>query len=143
MPKQYHLTPMIRLTNGMFKVVIPLGLAPAEIHLLTVKGRTTGKRYTTPVELVTQDNQRYIVSPYGITNWVKNARAAGSVSLRKGKHEETVNITEVDSVEAAPILKTYITRGKISRPYFDVTPDSPIEDFEKEAPQHPVFRIVN
>jgi hypothetical protein len=27
------------------------------------------------------------------------------------------------------------------RGYFDVTPDSPIEDFEREIPRHPVFLL--
>jgi hypothetical protein len=25
--------------------------------------------------------------------------------------------------------------------YFDVTPDSPLEDFEREVPRHPVFLL--
>ena len=43
---------------------------------------------------------------------------------------------------ATETLKEYITKEGIVRPYFDVKPDSPIEDFVTEAPRHPVFRLV-
>jgi hypothetical protein len=29
----------------------------------------------------------------------------------------------------------------VVRPFFDVSPDSPLEAFGAEAPRHPVFRI--
>ena len=44
--------------------------------------------------------------------------------------------------EAAPILKKYIKDVVVVRPFFDVTPKSSLTDFEREAPRHPVFRIV-
>jgi hypothetical protein len=43
--------------------------------------------------------------------------------------------------EAAPILKEYITKEGITRPYFDVQPDAPLDEFMAEAPKHPVFRL--
>jgi hypothetical protein len=43
---------------------------------------------------------------------------------------------------AAPILKAYVERVPITRPYFDVTPDAPPAAFAAEAPKHPVFQVV-
>ena len=40
------------------------------------------------------------------------------------------------------MLKEYLKRVPTVRPYFDATPDSPLEVFVAEAARHPVFRIV-
>ena len=39
-------------------------------------------------------------------------------------------------------LRRYITEVPITRPFFDVTPESTLDAFREEAPWHPVFRIV-
>ena len=46
-----------------------------------------------------------------------------------------------DTPEAAPVLQEYVRRVKQARPYFDATPESPVEAFEAEAGKHPVFRL--
>ena len=98
-------------------------------------------RHTTPVTLVERDGKRWLVSPYGEVNWVKNARAAGEVSLFRGGVTESLKIHELSPQESAPILKEYITLEGIVRPYFDVSPDSSLDAFEAEAPKHPVFTL--
>jgi hypothetical protein len=46
------------------------------------------------------------------------------------------------SDESAPVLKKYITEMPITRPFFDVRPESSLEAFQAEAHRHPVFRVV-
>ena len=70
-----------------------------------------------------------------------SARAAGQVTLSRGSRSETLSIRELAGAEAAPVLKRYLTRVPITRPYFDVKPDSPLRDFVSEAPRHPVFQL--
>ncbi len=142
MAKTYQVTSQARFFNRLFGAFIRLGIAPESNYLLTVRGRKTGKQYSTPVALVEQDGQRWLVSPYGETNWVKNARAAGEVMLSRRGHTETVRIQEAAPEESAPVLKPYLQREALTRPYFDVQPDAPLEAFIAEAPRHPVFRIV-
>lgn len=142
MAKSYQVNSQIRFFNRLFGAFIRLGIAPASNYLLTVHGRKTGKRYSTPVSIVEQEGQRWVVSPYGEMNWVKNARAAGEVMLSRGGHTETVRIQEAVPEASAPVLKAYLQRETITRPYFDVQPDSPLEAFIAEAPRHPVFHIV-
>jgi hypothetical protein len=72
---------------------------------------------------------------------VRNARAAGQVTLTRGGRSETVSLVELGPEESAPVLRKYITNESIMRPYFDVQPDSPLEAFVVEAPRHPVFLI--
>ena len=120
----------------------PLGLAPSPYYLLTVRGRRTGRPFSTPVVLITEGGERWLVAPYGDVGWVRNARAAGQVMLSRGRRSETVRIVELAAAEAAPVLKRYVTRVPITRPYFDAKPSSPLDSFIAEASRHPVFRLV-
>ena len=92
--------------------------------------------------LVQTGEGRWLVAPYGAVSWVRNARAAGRVTLRRGNRTEEAAVTEVDARAAAPVLQRYLAAIRIVRPYFDVTPDSPVEDFVAEAPRHPVFSLA-
>jgi deazaflavin-dependent oxidoreductase (nitroreductase family) len=125
----------------MMRLLLRLGLAPRTTVLLTVPGRRTGRPRSTPVTLVEEDGQRWLVAPYGPVGWVHNARAAGQVELSRGRRSETVWLKELAPEAAAPILKAYLDRVPITRPYFDVTPDAPLAAFAAEAPKHPVFQV--
>jgi hypothetical protein len=76
-------------------------------------------------------------------SWVKNARAAGRVTITRGRNSETVTIAEVSPAEGAPVLKQYINLETITRPYFNLEPDAPLEAFAAEAVRHPVFHLGN
>jgi hypothetical protein len=93
------------------------------------------------VTLVEEGTNRWLVAPYGEVSWVRNARAAGQVTLSRGRRSEAVAIVELRPAEAAPILKQYITDVPITRPFFDAKPDAPLEAFVAEAHRHPVFHI--
>lgn len=142
MAKIYRVTPPMRIFNRMMRTMIQFGIGPKQTRVLTVKGRKTGRLYSTPVSLVIDGEQRWLVAPYGEVNWVKNARAAGEVTLSRGGRSETVRIEEVSVQEGAPVLKRYLAAEPITRPYFDAAPDAPPEAFAAEASRHPVFRIV-
>lgn len=142
MSKQYRLNLPRRVANVLMKGAIRLGFGPRKSYLLSVRGRRTGKLHTTPVNLVFRAGDRYLVAPYGATNWVKNARHAGHVRLRRGRTEEQVAIEAVaDPAEAAPVLHQYWRENAITRPYFDVPANPADQDFLEEADAHPVFRI--
>jgi deazaflavin-dependent oxidoreductase (nitroreductase family) len=130
-----------RTLNAMMAAMLRRGIGPPEIWLLTTRGRKTGEPRTTPVSLVDMDGTRYVVSPYGMSGWVRNARAAGEVTLQRGKRSETLPIAELDPEQAAPVLKRYVEHERIVRPWFDAGPDAPVEAFVAEAPSHPVFRL--
>jgi deazaflavin-dependent oxidoreductase (nitroreductase family) len=141
MAKEYRLTAARRIGNVLMSRLLPLGLGPKNIYLLTVAGRKTGLPRTTPLYVLPYDGERWLVSPYGTMSWVRNARAAGKVTLRRGGDVETVGLTEIGPDEAGPVLKEYVEKIGIVRPYFDAAPGAPAADFTAEAPRHPVFRI--
>ena len=71
-------------------VVQPLvsRLQTGGVATLTVPGRRTGRARTVPVIPIEVEGIRYLVSPYGESQWVGNLRAAGKGTLaRKGKVE--------------------------------------------------------
>jgi deazaflavin-dependent oxidoreductase (nitroreductase family) len=142
MAKTYQLTFVRRVVNVLVRALLVLGLVPRGTYLLTVRGRRSGQPHSTPVTLVEEGGQRWLVAPYGAVSWVRNARASGQVTLSRGRQTETVKIAELDAAESAPVLKQYLTRVAITQPFFDATPASPLAAFSAEAPRHPVFRIV-
>ncbi len=141
MARKYQVNGMVRLINGFGAMMIKWNRGPQQNFLLTVHGRKTGKAYTTPVTLVEQDGKRWLVSPYGEVNWVKNARVTGQVMLSRGGKTETCTIQPSDAKTSASILKAYLNAAPYLRPYFEARPDSPLEAFEAEAAQHPVFLL--
>jgi deazaflavin-dependent oxidoreductase (nitroreductase family) len=122
--------------------MLQLGLPIPHTYLLTVRGRKTGRLQTTPVTLVERGAERWLVAPYGEVDWVRNARAAGQVTLRRGRRVETVRIAEATPDEAAAVFKEYLRRVPVVRPSVDLSPNDPIDAFLAQAPRHPVFRIA-
>lgn len=133
---------MRRAINAVVRPLTRVGLTGPRTHLLTVPGRTTGRLWSTPVSIVRIGTERWLVAPYGDRNWVKNARAAGWVELRRGTHRERLDVEEVPAVEAVPVLREYYRVGRVTRPFFDVSLSSPDEAWLAEAPSHPVFRLT-
>jgi deazaflavin-dependent oxidoreductase (nitroreductase family) len=141
MAATYRFSNLRRLLNGLVRGLLRVGLGPRHTYLLTVHGRRSGTPYSTPVTLVEAGRHRWLVAPYGEVSWVRNTRAAGQVTLSRGRHTETVAIVELGPEQAAPVLKQYVTEIPITRPFFDAKPDAPLEAFVAEAHRHPVFRI--
>ena len=110
---------------------------------LRVRGRTSGEWRTTPVNLLTIGTDRYLVAPRGVTQWVRNLRAAGEGELKVGKRTEAFRATELGDDEKPPILRAYLKRWKAEVGVFfgGVSGSSPEEDLRRIAPDHPVFRI--
>ena len=132
----------VRISNAMVKTLLRIGVKMGPMTLLTVRGRKSGRPRTTPVVIGDQNGRRWVLSPYGQVDWVRNLRAAGRATLTRGRHSETVTAVELSPEEAAPILKESLAGAPaFLRAYFDVTPDAPLEAFEREAPRHPVFLL--
>ena len=124
------------LLRAGFKLVGP-GNYP--MYLLTVRGRKSGLPRTVPIVIIQQNGMRYLASPYGIVDWIRNLRAAGEAILTRGRRTETVNARELPTGEAALLLQEETKGGNpFTRPY-GVTADSSIEEFERAVVSHPMF----
>jgi deazaflavin-dependent oxidoreductase (nitroreductase family) len=123
--------------------MIRLGIGPAGMHLLTVRGRKSGLPRTTPVNLIEHQGHRWLVAPYGEVGWVRNVRAAGEVELRRAGTAERCLAREATAEEAVPVLRSYLRQLRlVVGPYFDVTSSSPGAAFAAETPRHPVFLLT-
>ena len=91
---------------------------------------------------VIDGSARYLVGPYGVVGWVRNAQRAGIVTLARAGQIEQFSLASLSSEEAAPVLKRYLALEPITAPYFDVRADAPAEAFQAEVAQHPVFKLT-
>lgn len=119
------------------------GFGPSYMVQLTVRGRKSGKRYSTPVNLLNVDGNEYLVAPRGTTSWVRNARAAGEVTLTQKRNSQTVKLEEVPNAAKPPLLKAYLEQYKSAvQQYFAVQAGAGVSEFEAIVDKHPVFRII-
>ncbi len=142
MAKTYQVNFATRMRDSLIMALLRAGVNMGTTSLLTVSGRKSGQPHTVPVILVEQAGQRWLVAPYGVMQWVRNLRAAGTATLTRGRRSEAISVTELPAQEAAPVLKRYLSKVVTARSYFDATLDSPLEAFEREALRHPVFQIT-
>ena len=126
-----YLKPPALTRKVLNPLMMRLGLGGAVT--LTVPGRRTGIPRKVPVIPVEVAGSRYLVSPYGETEWVRNLRAAGRGELTRKGHAESVTAREVPVGERAAIIGAYqkIISGAV-RSYFTRLPG---------AEDHPVFRL--
>jgi hypothetical protein len=98
--------------------------------------------WSTPVSIVEDGDRRWLVAPFGDRNWVRNARAAGWVELRRGRRAERLRVFELDAEAAVPVLQEYYRLSRVTRPFFTVTLASTNDEWLGEAPRHPVFELL-
>lgn len=113
-------------------------------RVLAVRGRTSGVWRTTPVNLLDHQGQRYLVSPRGEGQWVRNLRAAGTGELRVGRRAEPFRGRELSDEEKTPVIRAYLKRWKFEvGVFFDgVGPDSTDAQILAIAADHPAFEVL-
>ena len=130
----------LTLLRAGFPLVGPgLVIGNYPMYLLTVRGRKSGQPRTVALAIIERNGKRYVGSPYGIVDWVRNLRAAGEAILTRGRRSETINVRELPKGEAALLLREEIKGGNPFARYYGVTADSSLEEFERAVLTHPVF----
>jgi len=131
-----------RIFNRAFGLLVGLGLGLRHNYLLQVRGRTTGRVYATPVNVLELHGRRWLVAGRGRTQWVRNAEAAGEVVLRKGRRRERCRLRPVPDAEKPEILRAYLGRfAPTVQRYFPVKAGAPLEAFAPVAARYPVFEL--
>jgi len=121
------------------RVAGPIWLRMGVTSVLEVRGRHTGRPIKVTIFPVEVDGTRYLVSFGGITDWVRNLRAAGRCELRRRGRTETFTAVEVDGAERERAIAAYLGRlGPIRRDRDPVK-----KDFDRlpNAADHPTFRV--
>jgi deazaflavin-dependent oxidoreductase (nitroreductase family) len=121
------------------------GVSVAGSRVLAVKGRTSGAWRTTPVNLLQHSGRRYLVSPRGEGQWVRNLRVAGTGELRVGQRTEVFRGRELSDDEKVAVLRAYLKRWKFEvGAFFDgVGPDSSDAEIQAIAAKHPAFEVLS
>ena len=132
-----------RVFNRIFGFVVGLGLGFSYNYLLQVRGRKSGKIYSTPIDLLELGGKRFLVAPRGHTQWVRNAEAAGEVTLKKGSKRLKLGLRALSDQEKPEILKAYLDqfRREVQR-YFPVPAGSPVEAFSELVQSYPAFELI-
>jgi len=136
-------TALERAFNRVFGFLVGLGVGFSHNYLLEVRGRKSGKIYSTPINLLEFGGKRFLVAPRGRTQWVRNAEAAGIVTLKKGKTKLQFQLRAIPDVDKPEILKAYLDNFKreVQR-YFPVAADSPVQAFTPLLQNYPAFELI-
>lgn len=133
---------LTKMMNSVIRSFSSRGLMPRKMISLEVKGRKSGEPRSTVVNVVEHDGRQYLVAPRGNTEWVRNVRAAGGEAAIKRGSREPVRLEEVPPEQRAPIIQTYLKQNAMAtKSHFGIEPDAPMQEFERIAARHPVFRI--
>lgn len=120
-----------------------MGLGLRHNYLLQVRGRKTGRVFSTPVDVLDRDGKRFLVAGRGYTQWVRNVLASGEVILKKGSRVEAFAVRELAEEEKPEILKAYLDRFKRTvQRYFPLPAGSPAEAFRPFASRYPAFELL-
>jgi len=132
-----------RVFNRIFGWVVGMGWGFSHNYLLQVRGRKSGKIFSTPVDLLVMNGKQFLVAPRGRTQWVRNAEAAGEILLKKGKLRQTFRLRALSDQEKAEILKAYLDAFKREvQTYFPVPAGSPVEAFRALVETYPAFELI-
>jgi deazaflavin-dependent oxidoreductase (nitroreductase family) len=129
---------MSRVPHRLLDRGVPMG----PLTLLRTRGWRSGRQRTIPVVTFRHDGVEWLVSPFGDTAWVRNARADGHAELGRGRRFRRVRLVEVDDDRKPEVLWRYRRRFGIVpfvRNAFHAVPRQGPAAFRQEADSHPVF----
>lgn len=132
--------------NSIVKRLARIGIPMGPNALLTVRGRRSGEPRTTPVAVVAVGGRRWVQSPFGDVNWVRNLRAMGEGALTQGKRQQPVDAVELRGDEAVTfykdVLAPYLRRQRFGKTMAGMLGlGDVLDDPAGAAARHPVFEL--
>ena len=133
-----------KVFNPFVAMLTRHGMSVWGSRVLEVPGRTSGLMRTTPVNVLTIGEHRYLVAPRGTTEWVRNVRVAGGCTLRLGSRTEQVGLAELADAAKPAVLRAYLKRWKweVGQFFEGVGPDATDDQLLAIAPGYPIFELV-
>lgn len=135
-------TPLENFLNSIMGLLVGIGLFPGK-YLLQVRGRKSGKLFSTPVNLLEHNGKKYLVAPRGQTQWVRNAEAAGEIRLKKGSTRLQFRLRPLADTEKLEVLKMYLDayKNEVQR-FFTIPAGSPAQAFAPVAANYPAYELL-
>lgn len=123
-----------RLVTGPLNALSLAARGRGGIQKLVVTKRVSGGEQTIPVIPVEVDGTVYVVSARGETQWVRNVRAAGRLTLEDRSGRTAYAASEIPVEQRAEVLAAYRKVAKSSvKALFTKLPDDA---------DHPVFALT-
>ena len=99
--------------NPIAKRLLAAGVPMGFNGLITIRGRKSGLPRTTAVAIIADADGRWVWSPWGDVQWVRNLRAAGRATITVRGRKEDVTATELDPTERVAFFRD--TLGPVAR----------------------------
>ena len=137
-------TALERVFNRVFGLLVGWGFGFSYNYLLQVRGRKSGRLFSTPINLLELRGKRFLVAPRGRTQWVRNAEAAGEVTLKKGRTRQRFRLQPIPDANKPEILKAYLDnfKSEVQR-YFPLPAGSPVQAFSEITQNYPAFELIS
>jgi hypothetical protein len=96
------------------------------------------------VNPLTLRSERYLLSPRGETEWVRNIRFSGRGALITRRGRDEFAVSEVADADKLPIIRAYLTAWawEVGAFFEGLTARSSDDEVRAVASGFPVFRIV-
>ncbi len=95
----------VALLSPVLKRLLQAGVPLGPNALVTIRGRVSGEPRTVPLAILEVDGRRWVWSPWGDVNWVRNLRAARRATVRVRGTSEEVLATELDALERVAFFR--------------------------------------
>jgi deazaflavin-dependent oxidoreductase (nitroreductase family) len=137
---------MTRLINPIAKALLGAGVPLATNVLVTIPGRSTGRPRTTPLAIIEVAGRRWIWSPWGDVQWVRNLRVAGHATISKGRTIEELAATELDPAQRAgffrDVLAPYARGMRFGMTFVRLVDGVDLDHPVEAADGRPVFELT-
>ena len=74
-------------------------------------------------------------------NWVRNVRASGIATLRRGEDTHVYDVVELEPANSVKVIREYVRSVPVTKAYWNVNEHSTDDEVVKDAHSHPVFRL--
>ena len=136
---------IVPLLNPVLKRLLAAGAPMGFNGLVTIRGRTSGQPRTTALAIVEADGRRWLWSPWGEVQWVRNLRAAGRATVEIRRRSEEVTARELTPEERLAFFRdtlTPVARNMRGGMWFIRTVDGvDLTRPEEAAVDRPVFEL--
>jgi deazaflavin-dependent oxidoreductase (nitroreductase family) len=95
--------------NPILKRMLAAGAPLGFNGLVTIRGRTSGLPRTTALAIVEADGRRWLWSPWGDVQWVRNLRASGEATIEVRRRSEAVTATELTPEQRLAFFRDTLT----------------------------------
>jgi deazaflavin-dependent oxidoreductase (nitroreductase family) len=130
--------------NRFVRRLARMGVSVAGSRELRIVGRKSGQVRTVVVNLLDQGGHKYLVSPRGHTEWVRNLRAAGGAGeLRVGRRVEPFQATELADDAKVPVIRAYLEKWgwEVGQFFEGLDKNASDEEILAVAPGFPAFSL--